>query len=74
MMLTGVLMSNDSRDDENSAINFFLDTVETQGVAVSSVTDGHVLMFKMSHLKQLISKYGDEEKLTIFVKHREFKN
>lgn len=61
-------------DDKDKAIEFFLETVETQGVAVSSVTDGHILMFKTSFLQEMLDKYKDQEKISFFIKQPQFKN
>jgi hypothetical protein len=53
--------------------DFFLEIVKTQGVACSTVSDGHVLMFKRSFLKDLLEKYPNEE-IAIFIQRPEFKN
>ncbi len=59
---------------KSSPIDFFLETVKTQGIAVSSVKDGTIVMFKVSHMKELVERYEDSENITIFVKQPEFKN
>ncbi len=59
---------------KDSGIDYFLELVEKTGVAISSVSDGYVLMFKREHLKQLIEKYPDNEHLIIMVKQPQFKN
>lgn len=55
-------------------LDFFNEMVETQGVAVSTVSDGHVLMFKREFLQSLLDKYADQEKLIIFIKRPDFKD
>jgi hypothetical protein len=58
----------------SDAIDFFKKLVETQGVACSTVNDGHVLMFKRSFLQDLIDKNLDKEELVIFIKRPDFKD
>jgi hypothetical protein len=60
-------MSDDGAD-------FILKLVDANGVAVSSVKDGHILVFKKSYLKDILDKNPDSDKLIIFVKKPEFKN
>lgn len=55
-------------------LDYFTEMVETQGVAVSTVADGHVLMFKREFLQSLLDKYADQEKLIIFIKRPDFKD
>jgi hypothetical protein len=62
------------QDNKDKEIDFFLTTVETQGVACSTVADGHVLMFKTSWLKSLLEKYEDKPQISIFIKRPDFKN
>jgi len=59
---------------DDDALDFFDKMFESQGVAVSSVKDGHVLRFKISLLKALVEKYADKEDLAIFVKKPDFGN
>jgi len=53
--------------------DFFLEIVRTQGVACSTVEDGHVLMFKREWLQSLLDKYSNDS-IAIFVKRPEFNN
>lgn len=59
---------------EQKAIDFLMETAETQGVGVSTVKDGHLLVFKTSHLRSILEKHGDQEKLIFYVKQPGFKN
>ncbi len=63
-------------DKPNAAVDYFATLAETQGVAVSSVKDGHVLMFKTSWLKQLLEglEKSGQEKCLILIKQPEFKD
>ena len=56
-----------SNEDKEAAVNNFLDTVETQGVAASTVKDGHVLMFKTQWLRDILNKNGHKEQISIFI-------
>lgn len=60
-------------DKKDKAIEFFMETMKQDGVAVSTVPDGTVLLFKRSWLEDILKKYPDEI-LSIFVKKRDFKN
>jgi len=53
--------------------DFFLELVRTQGVACSTVDDGHVLMFKREWLQSLLEKFPSQE-IAIFIKRPDFKN
>lgn len=55
-------------------IDFLMKMCESQGVGCSTVKDGHVLVFKRSFLKELVSKHEDQENLIIFVKRQDFNN
>ena len=55
-------------------LEFFQALVETQGVACTTVSDGHVLMFKRSFLQAMLDKDADKEKFIIFVKRPDFKD
>ncbi len=59
---------------EISAIDYFKELVDKNGVAVSTVSDGHMLMFKRSFLQELLDKNPEHDKVLIFVKTSEFKN
>ena len=61
-------------NDKDDGIEFFQTLVETQGVACSTVSDGHVLMFKRSFLQAMLDKNADQEKFIIFVKRPDFKD
>jgi hypothetical protein len=59
---------------EDNAIEFMLKTLELQGAAISTVSDGHVIMFKKNYLLELLKQNPESEKLVIFLKRPEFKN
>lgn len=61
-------------NSDDDAIDFFLKLAETQGVACSTVKDGHLLMFKRSFLQEILDKHPDRDKISIFVKRPDFKD
>jgi hypothetical protein len=64
-------MSDES--DKKKAVDFFVEMGEQKGVAVSTVTDGHVILFKRAFLEQILrDNPGDE--LMLFVRRPDFKN
>lgn len=52
---------------------YLLDIVHTNGVACSTVKDGHVLVFKREKLLQILDQTGDSEILTIFIQRPDMK-
>jgi hypothetical protein len=58
----------------DKAIEFMKELCEQQGVACATVKDGHLLMFKVSHLKAMVEAHADQEDLVIFIKRPDFKN
>lgn len=67
-------MSDKEDEQKEKAIDFFLATVEANGVAVSTVSDGFVLMFKRAHLQALLDQHPNEPKVLIVVKQPTFRN
>ncbi len=65
-------MDNSKKTDDYAA--YMHELVSQQGVAVSTVSDGHVLMFKRSHFQAIIDQFPNNERLLIFIKRPEFKN
>ena len=63
-----------SDDDKNDAIDFFKEIFQRQGVAVSTVSDGHILMFKREWLQSLLDNHPDKKELLIMIKRPDFKN
>jgi hypothetical protein len=63
-----------SQEDEEKALAFFDEVIAREGASVLTVADGYVLGFRRKFLQELLEKHKDQEKLIIFVKHREFKN
>jgi hypothetical protein len=59
---------------KTNEIDFFTKMMDSQGVAVSTVSDGHIIIFKREFLQSLLDKYSDRDSLTIFIKRPEFKN
>ena len=49
---------------------------EADGVAVSTVKDGHVLVFMKQHLEKFLEKINEsgQDRMVVFVQRREFKN
>jgi hypothetical protein len=58
-------------DGADMAAQRMLAALEKDGVAVSSVSDGHVLLFKRSKLQDILAKTVGKELLTIFVKTKD---
>lgn len=65
-------MSADIKDTEG--MEFFIELLNTQGVAVTKVNDGHVFGFTRKHLQAMLDKHPENEQFMIFVKAREFKD
>jgi hypothetical protein len=61
-------------DDNKDAAEFLIKTLEAQGVACSTVKDGHVLMFKRSVLQNMLDSHPDQDEFVIFVKRPDFEN
>lgn len=59
---------------EKDAAEYLLKSLETQGVACSTVKDGHILMFKRAALQSMLDGYPDNDKFVIFVKRQDFEN
>ncbi len=55
----------------NKEIEFLLELVKLNGVACSTVKDGHVLVFKREFLQNLLDGNGNKE-FAIFVKRPDF--
>lgn len=60
-------------EQSNKAIEFFTEIAERNGVACSTVTDGHVLLFDRAFMQKIINQ-NDEDKIMIFIKRPDFKN
>jgi hypothetical protein len=63
-----------SDDNKNAGIDFMSEMTDRMGVACATVSDGHVITFKTSWLKDLLAKYGNEEKICLCIKRPDFKN
>lgn len=64
-------MSDKNYKDE---LEYFNAMFETQGVATSTVSDGHIIKFKRSMLQAMLDKNPDNEEFVIFIKRPDFKN
>lgn len=62
------------KKNEDKLIEHFLEVADKEGVAVATVSDGFVLMFKREHLQKLLDAAPNEKKVMIFVKQPQFKN
>jgi len=60
--------------DTKDAADYFAKICETQGVACSTVSDGHVLMFKRAWLENLLAAHPDKKEIAIFIQRPDFKN
>lgn len=60
-------------EQANKAIEFFTEIAERNGVACSTVSDGHVLLFDRAFMQKIINQ-NDEDKIMIFIKRPDFKN
>jgi hypothetical protein len=63
---------NDEENDKK-LIKHFADVADKEGVAVSHVKDGYLLMFKKEHMQRLLNE-NDSDKLLIFIKYQKFDN
>jgi hypothetical protein len=61
-------------DENDDAVQFLLKTLETQGAAVSTVKDGHIVLFTRKMLQEMMDKNPDQEKFIIFLKQPGFEN
>ena len=60
--------------DDKDAVEYLAAMLEAQGVACSTVKDGHVLMFKRSLLQSMLDNHPDQDEFVIFVKRQDFAN
>lgn len=58
-------MSKTSTDDPVEFLNAMADA---NGIAVSSVSDGHVFVFTKQRLQQMLEACADKDRLVVFVK------
>lgn len=57
-------------------IDFLLKTVETEGIACSTVSDGHLLVFTKKRLEAIIAAIDAKgtDRAIVFVKRPDFKD
>jgi hypothetical protein len=60
--------------DDDKGVEFLLKLLETQGAAVSTVKDGHIILFTRKMIQEMLDKNPTQEKFIIFLKQPEFKN
>lgn len=58
--------------DDKNGIDFMMKVLDHQGVTASTVSDGHVIIFKRETLQAILDNNPDSKTLTIFVKRPEF--
>lgn len=65
-----------AKDAPDDIASFLLKSAEISGVACSTVSDGHVLVFTRQALVDLLDKAAanNDEKIVIFLKRPDFKN
>ena len=56
-----------TNDDMTRAAEFMIEIMKRDGVAVSSVKDGFVLMFRRNKLQEILDQNKGKEELVIFV-------
>jgi hypothetical protein len=64
-------MSNDNKPKDN--VELLLELAKLNGVAVTSVSDGHVLVFTKASLENFLKECNDagQEQVVVFVKRGE---
>lgn len=63
-----------SSNQNQKTIEFMLELLEQQGVVCSTVSDGHVILFKRTKLLSILNNNPDQETISIFIKRPDFKN
>lgn len=63
-----------TENEKKQAAEYLAELAEQQGVAVSSVKDGYILLFKRERMQELIDQYPDKPMLLIFVQKPTFQN
>ena len=66
-------MANENKPNDN--VELLLELAKINGVAVTSVSDGHVLIFTKASLVNFLNECDSSgsDKLVVFVKHGEVK-
>ena len=62
-----------SDKDKDAGVELLLNNLQHKGVAASTVSDGHVLVFTRGFLQKLLDTDPDQDSFTIFVKRPDFK-
>ncbi len=67
-------MDDNTKKDES--MNHFLEVAKEDGIAVSSVSDGHVFVIMKSHLVAMLAKIeaSGGDKAIVFVKRKSMAN
>lgn len=64
-------MSDNKEDDKQAAVEMLVKEFDKRGVAVTSVSDGHVLMFTRTFLEKLLANLPGQEKIIFHIKRPE---
>lgn len=65
-------MSSEKEIDD--ALEYFDSICDLNGIACSTVSNGHMIKIKVSYLKELLAKYSDKPELILFIELPNFKN
>jgi hypothetical protein len=58
--------------DKDSTADFMLELATKNGVSCATTKDGHVMIFKVTALKEILKQAGDNEIVTVFIKRPDF--
>lgn len=67
-------MATDTPDNAADAIDFMIKLADVEGIACSTVSNGHILVFKKTHLEGILKHITDKgsDKAIVFVKRPDF--
>lgn len=68
------MSSKEEKDEMEKAADFLVESMLTQGVAASTVQDGHLLLFTRKWLESLLASHPTKKEFSIFLKRPDFKN
>jgi hypothetical protein len=63
-----------SDDQKDAGIDLLLKEVETKGVAISSVKDGHLIIFDRKWMQAKLDEHPDQKRFIIFLQQPQFNN
>lgn len=61
-----------SQNTEESAAEFLLELATKNGVSCATTKEGHVLIFKVTALKEILKQAGSNEMVTVLIKRPDF--